>query len=62
VEGMANKALIALLAEKLGVPKRRIEITAGKTSRMKTVRIDGLTEADIAQALEAKSREHKAKH
>jgi len=60
VEGMANKALIALLAEKLGLPKRDIEITAGKTSRMKTVRIHGLTETEIAQALHAKSREHRA--
>lgn len=60
VEGMANKALIALLAEKLGLPKRDIEITAGKTSRMKTVRIHGLTEPEIAQALHAKSREHRA--
>ena len=56
VEGMANKALIALLAQKLGVPKRDIEITGGKSSRMKTVRIHGLTEADIARAM---SREPK---
>jgi uncharacterized protein (TIGR00251 family) len=56
VEGMANKALIGLLAEKLGVPKRAIEITAGTTSRTKTVRIQGLTEADIVRALEASSR------
>jgi uncharacterized protein (TIGR00251 family) len=60
VEGMANKALIALLADELGIPKRDIEITAGKTSRMKTVRIDGLSEADIEQALEAKSKERGA--
>ena len=53
VEGMANKALVALLAEKLGVPKRHIEITAGKTSRTKTVRIYGLTGADIARTLGA---------
>jgi uncharacterized protein (TIGR00251 family) len=51
VEGMANKALIVLLAEKLGVPKRDIEITAGNTSRMKTVRIYGMTQEDIVRAL-----------
>jgi len=51
VEGLANKALIALLAQRLGVPKRDIEITGGKASRMKTVRIHGLTEAAIAQAM-----------
>ena len=60
VEGRANNALIALLAEKLGIPKRDIEITAGKTSRMKTVRLHGLTKADIAQTLEVKRREHRA--
>jgi uncharacterized protein (TIGR00251 family) len=53
VEGKANKALIALLAEKLGVPKRDIEIASGKTGRLKTIRIRGLTAGEIAQALEA---------
>jgi uncharacterized protein (TIGR00251 family) len=54
VEGKANKALIALLAEKLGIAKRDIEITAGKTSRMKTVRVQGMSEVAVTQALEAK--------
>jgi hypothetical protein len=53
VEGRANKALIAFLAEKLGVPKRDIEMVSGKTGRLKTVRIRGLTAGEIAQALEA---------
>ena len=53
VEGRANKALIAFLAEKLGVPKRDIEMVSGKTGRLKTIRIRGLTAGEIAQALEA---------
>jgi len=53
VEGRANKALIAFLAEKLGVPKRDIEIVSGKTGRLKTIRIRGLTAGEIAQALQA---------
>jgi uncharacterized protein len=53
VEGRANKAVIELLAEKLGVPRREIEIVSGKTGRLKTIRIRGLTAAEIAQALEA---------
>jgi len=53
VECRANKALIALLAGKLGVAKRDIEIVSGKTGRLKTVRIRGLTAGEIAQALEA---------
>ncbi|MGE5841725.1 MAG: DUF167 domain-containing protein [Deltaproteobacteria bacterium] len=52
-EGRANRALIALLAEKLGLPKRDIEIVSGKTGRLKTLQICGLTAAEIAQALEA---------
>jgi len=51
VEGRANKAVIELLAEKLGVPRREIEIVSGKTGRLKTIRIRGLTAAEIAQAL-----------
>jgi uncharacterized protein (TIGR00251 family) len=53
VEGMANKALVALLSETLKTAKRDIEIIAGKNSRLKTVRIQGLSEAKIAKALEA---------
>jgi hypothetical protein len=53
VEGRANKAVIDLLAEKLGVPRREIEIVSGKTGRLKTIRIRGLTAAEIARALEA---------
>lgn len=51
VEGLANKALVALLSERLGVPKRDIEITLGRSARLKTVRIRGLTEADVARLL-----------
>jgi uncharacterized protein len=61
VEGKANDALIELLAEELDVPKREIEIVSGKTGRLKTIRIRGLTAGEIAQALEAKSREPKVK-
>lgn len=52
VEGRANRALIALLAEKLGVPKRDIELVSGETGRLKTIRIRGFTAEEIAQALE----------
>jgi uncharacterized protein len=51
VEGLANKALVALLSDRLGVPKRDIEITSGRSARLKTVRVHGLAEAEIAQAL-----------
>jgi uncharacterized protein (TIGR00251 family) len=53
VEGLATKALVALLSEKLGIAKRDIEITSGKSSRLKYLRIRGLTEADVARLLKA---------
>lgn len=47
VGGAANAALIALLAESLGVPKRNVRIVAGETSRTKTVEIDGVAAAAV---------------
>jgi uncharacterized protein (TIGR00251 family) len=44
VEGAANKALIAFLAEKLGVPRSAVSIETGEKSRLKVVRIRGLGE------------------
>jgi hypothetical protein len=40
-DGKANKALIALLAEALDIPKSSIRIATGETSRLKTIQIDG---------------------
>lgn len=53
VDGAANAALIELLAEVLDVPKRAVEITAGERSKHKTVRVHGVTEAQVL-ALAAK--------
>jgi uncharacterized protein (TIGR00251 family) len=47
VEGAANTALCALLSERLRVPKRAIEITQGQQSKLKTVRIMGVSEAQV---------------
>lgn len=43
VDGAANDALIALLAERLGLPKRDMRIVHGATSRRKMVEIAGIT-------------------
>ena len=51
VDGRANEALIAFLAERLGVPKARIELIAGQSSRAKRVRVDGITAASATAAL-----------
>ncbi|MDR1032568.1 MAG: DUF167 domain-containing protein [Candidatus Nomurabacteria bacterium] len=39
VDGAANKALIEVLAQRLGVPKTRIRIKRGAGSRHKTILI-----------------------
>ena len=51
VDGAANEALIACLAERLGVPQRRITIARGASGRDKTVAVDGLTSAEVARRL-----------
>ncbi len=47
VEGKANKALQQFLAKKLGVPKRDIQIVSGHRSRVKLIRIHGLSYEDV---------------
>jgi uncharacterized protein YggU (UPF0235/DUF167 family) len=49
--GKANKALIELLAKRLGIAKKRIEIISGKRSRLKSILIHGLTLEEITQSL-----------
>ena len=49
VDGAANEALVTLLAERLGVPRRAVRVVAGATSRAKTVEVDGTTEAAVRE-------------
>ena len=51
VDGAANEALLSLLAEKLGLPRRSISIVQGTTSRQKVVEIAGLTAEEIEKKL-----------
>lgn len=51
VEGKANQALLELLSKRLGVPKSKIEIVSGGRSRLKSVRVDGLSPEAIHAAL-----------
>jgi uncharacterized protein (TIGR00251 family) len=41
VEGAANEALVAFLAEAFAVAKREVRIVAGETSRQKRVSVAG---------------------
>ena len=51
LEGRANDALLAFLADKLGVPRRTISLVRGDKSRQKVVAIAGLDLADVKQRL-----------
>lgn len=54
VEGAANAALLAFLAEVLAVPRSRLTLVSGLTRRAKLVHIAGVT---VEAALERLTRE-----
>jgi uncharacterized protein (TIGR00251 family) len=45
VEGAANAAIVELLAEVLGVPRRAVTIARGDTGRSKQIDVAGMDEA-----------------
>lgn len=47
VDGKANAATCAAIAKALGVPKSRVTVVRGQSSRDKTVRIEGVAEAAV---------------
>ncbi len=47
VEGRANDALCEFLAAEFGLPRRAVTVERGDTSRQKTVRLAGLSLADV---------------
>jgi uncharacterized protein (TIGR00251 family) len=53
VEGRANQALIAFLAKRLHVPKGKVTIVSGPFSRVKRVRVEGLSETEAHGMLSA---------
>ena len=53
VDGAANRALIALLADTLRIPKSRIAFRSGETSRDKVLEIASLDEQTLAERLRA---------
>ncbi len=52
VEGRANEVLCEFLADSLGLPKRAVALHTGSSSRLKRVRIEGLTLAEARRRLE----------
>lgn len=51
VDGAANEALVALLAERLELPKRAISIVRGATGRQKVVEIVGVTGEEVERRI-----------
>lgn len=52
VDGEANAAVIELVARALGVGRGAVAVTAGASSRRKTVFVHGVTAAQVAAAIE----------
>jgi uncharacterized protein (TIGR00251 family) len=53
VDAAANEALLRLLAETLDCPRGKVELLRGHTSRHKTVKIYGMTAAQIISQLQS---------
>ena len=51
VDGRANEALIAFIAEWLSIPQARVTLIAGAANRSKTLRITGKSAAEVQAAL-----------
>jgi uncharacterized protein YggU (UPF0235/DUF167 family) len=51
VDGAANAALVALLADRLSLPRRVIVILRGETARVKQIAIAGQTSETLRQRL-----------
>ena len=51
VDGKANAALVALFAKAFGLPKRSVEILTGETSRLKRIKLHGVSAATVTAHL-----------
>lgn len=60
VDGAANDALVALLADVFDVPKRAVTIVSGQTSRSKRVRVSGIGAEAAQERIAAASQPRKA--
>jgi uncharacterized protein (TIGR00251 family) len=49
-EGQANAAMISVLAKALRRSKSAFTLVSGQTARVKRIEVEGLTEAELAQA------------
>jgi hypothetical protein len=54
--GRANDALLDLLSTALAVPRRRVRLVAGATTKDKVVEVEGMTLSEAEQLLSARRR------
>jgi uncharacterized protein (TIGR00251 family) len=53
VDGKANDECVRFFAELAGVPRSRVRIVTGLTSRLKVVEIEGVPQEDLERRLSA---------
>ncbi|HEY2940652.1 MAG TPA: DUF167 domain-containing protein [Gaiellaceae bacterium] len=51
--GRANDAVLKLLAERVGLPRRAVSLVSGHSGREKVVQVDGLDRAESERRLES---------
>ena len=57
--GKANKAIVAVLAKQLKIPKSAFELVSGQTHSEKTFRVQGVSLNELQAKLEAILSEHR---
>jgi len=60
-KGKANKKLIEFLADELGISKTSITIESGESSRIKRIRIEGISKEDLQKKWPSKYTPHRQK-
>ena len=51
VDGKANEECVRFFAELAGVPKSRVRIVSGSTSRIKVVEVEGVAQEELEKQL-----------
>ena len=59
VDGAANEALVAFLADRLAIPRRGVRIVTGATSRTKMIEVDGVSSAAVERLAAGSTEEAK---
>jgi len=49
VDGAANEAVVAAVAELVGVPRRSVRIVGGASARTKRLEVDGVSDAELGE-------------